>query len=52
MPKAFVNVVAVGSVLLSFIWVLRTVSGLGALEAAYVEHYFTWIPSGTFQRRV
>ena len=50
LSKAAVNVIAVGSVLLSFLWVLKTLNGLGAfsggLEKAYVEHYYTWIQSG------
>src|SRR5579863_455623 len=50
-PKSMVNAAAVGSVLLSFLWVLKTLSGLGAfsggLEMPYVEHYYTWIQSGT-----
>jgi NADH-quinone oxidoreductase subunit L len=50
--KAAVNVVAVGSVLLSFLWVLKTLGGLGAfsggLEDSYHEHYYTWIQSGIF----
>ena len=51
MSKAAINAVACGSVLLSFLWVLKTLSGLGAfsggLETTYVERYFTWIQSGT-----
>src|SRR5947209_3144122 len=46
-PKQLVNAVAVGSVLLSFLWVLKTLLGLGSMETAYVERYFTWIQSGT-----
>jgi len=50
LPKAAINAVAVGSVLLSFLWVVKTLSALGAfsggLETAYTEHYFTWIKSG------
>ena len=51
--KAVINLVAAGSVLLSFLWVLKTLSVLGVfgggqpLETAYVEHYFTWIQSGS-----
>jgi NADH-quinone oxidoreductase subunit L len=45
-PKALINTFAVGSVLLSFIWVVKTLLGLGAIETKYVEHYFTWIQSG------
>src|SRR4051812_37801723 len=49
--KGLVNAVAVGSVLLSFLWVLKTLSALGMFgagmgEEAHVEHYFTWIQSG------
>ncbi len=44
--KGVVNAVAVGSVLFSFLWVLKTLAGLGDLHAPYVEHYFTWIQSG------
>jgi NADH-quinone oxidoreductase subunit L len=46
--KAMVNTVAIGSVVLSFAWVLKTLLALGALNAPYTEHYFTWIQSGTF----
>jgi NADH-quinone oxidoreductase subunit L len=49
-PKAMINAVAVGSVALSFLWVLKTLNALGAfsggLDTPYVEHYFTWIQSG------
>ena len=44
--KSLVNLVAIGSVLLSFVWVLKTLYGLGDLSSAHVEHYFTWIQSG------
>src|ERR1700674_250829 len=52
LPQAAINAVAVGSVLLSFLWVLKTLSALGVfgggspLEQAYSEHYYTWIQSG------
>jgi NADH-quinone oxidoreductase subunit L len=46
--KGLVNVFAIGSVLLSFAWVLKTISGLGDLTSPYTEHYFTWIQSGAF----
>ena len=53
--KPVTNAIAVGSVLLSFLWVLKTLSALGvfsggeeALKEAYVEHYYTWIQSGAF----
>src|SRR5271168_4831279 len=44
--NAFVNAVAIGSVLLSFAWVLKTLAALGPMETAYVERYFTWFQSG------
>jgi len=46
--KAIVNSIAIGSVLLSFAWVLKTLLGLGELNAPHAEHYFTWIQSGSF----
>src|SRR5262245_4646714 len=45
--NAFVSVVAVGSVLLSFAWVVKTLLVLGNLETAYIERYFTWFQSGS-----
>jgi NADH-quinone oxidoreductase subunit L len=44
--KGLVNTVAIGSVALSFAWVLKTIFALGALAGTYSEHYFTWIQSG------
>jgi NADH-quinone oxidoreductase subunit L len=44
--KATINAIAIGSVVLSFAWVLKTLFGLSPLESAYTEHYFTWIRSG------
>ena len=49
LSKASVHSIAILSVLCSFGWVLKTVLGLGALPAAHVEHYFTWIQSGAVQ---
>src|SRR5262245_10434956 len=49
LPKAAINTFAIGSVLLSFAWVVKTLVGLGDLERAHIEHYFTWIASGQFQ---
>jgi len=45
--KAAVNAIAIGSVLLSFAWVLKTLAGLGDLNAAHTEQYYTWIQSGS-----
>jgi NADH-quinone oxidoreductase subunit L len=47
--KTVVNAIAIGSVLLSLFWVVKTLLGLGALEQPYVERYYTWIQSGTLQ---
>src|SRR5260221_13354749 len=52
LSKTVVNLIACGSLLLSFLWVLKTLNALGvfsggnALEQAYKEQYFTWIQSG------
>src|SRR6202171_1765008 len=52
LSKTAINAVAVGSVFLSFMWVLKTLITLGVfgrgtpLEQAYTEHYYTWIQSG------
>ena len=47
--KAVINTIAIGSVLLSLAWVVKTLLGLGELNAAYIERYFTWIQSGAFR---
>jgi NADH-quinone oxidoreductase subunit L len=47
MPKSMINVFAIGSVTLSFLWAVKTLVGLSPLETKYIEHYFTWIQSGT-----
>ncbi|HVO97544.1 MAG TPA: NADH-quinone oxidoreductase subunit L [Bryobacteraceae bacterium] len=48
--KTIINAVAVGSVLASFLVVLKVLNALGAftggLEETHFEHYFTWIQSG------
>ncbi|MBI3473057.1 MAG: NADH-quinone oxidoreductase subunit L [Candidatus Solibacter usitatus] len=46
LAKGAVTAIALGSVLLSFAWVVKTLVGLGALETAYIERYFTWFQSG------
>jgi NADH-quinone oxidoreductase subunit L len=46
LPKSIINLAAVGSVLLSFLWVLKTLNALMPLDAPYAENYFTWISSG------
>jgi len=44
--KGLVNTFAIGGVVLAFLWVLKTLFGLGGMNAVYTEHYFTWIQSG------
>ncbi len=50
LSKSAINVIAVGSVALSFLWVLKTLNALGAfsggLDQGYTEHYYTWMQSG------
>ena len=46
LPKAAVTSTAILSVVLSFLWAVKVLLALGALETPYVEHYFTWIQSG------
>jgi len=47
--QAVVNTVAIGTVVLSFAWVVRVLLGLGDLPTAYSERYFTWVQSGSLQ---
>ncbi len=47
LPKSAVNAFAIGSVLLSFLWVVKTLTGAGDLEHPIVERYYTWIASGS-----
>ena len=51
LSKSAINAIACGSVLLSFLWVLKTLFGLqafgGGLMEPHIERYFTWIQSGT-----
>jgi NADH-quinone oxidoreductase subunit L len=49
LSKTVINAVAVGSVVLSFLWVLKSVLALNGPEEAHIEHYFTWIQSGAFK---
>src|SRR5262249_24482265 len=46
LPKAAINLIAVGSVLLSFAWVVKIL--LSGTELPIREHYYTWIQSGAF----
>ena len=47
LPKSAINAFAVGSVLLSLLWVIKVLTSLGGMEEAYVERYYTWIQSGS-----
>lgn len=49
LPKPFVNLVAIGSVALSFLYVVFVLSRLWPLDVAFIQHYFTWIQSGFLQ---
>ncbi|MFL6350407.1 MAG: NADH-quinone oxidoreductase subunit L [Bryobacteraceae bacterium] len=46
LSKAVISAIAVGSIAVSFGYVLLILSKLYPLETAYSEHYFTWIQSG------
>jgi NADH-quinone oxidoreductase subunit L len=46
LPKSAVTLTAIGSVVLSLLWAVKVLLGLGTLEHAYVERYFTWMQSG------
>ncbi len=49
LSKPLVNLIAVGSVAASFLYVLFALSKLWPVDHAYTEHYFTWIQSGFLQ---
>jgi len=49
LSKGPINAVAIGSVVLSFLWVLRVVASTIGVQAPHIEHYLTWIQSGTLQ---
>jgi NADH-quinone oxidoreductase subunit L len=38
LSKPVISIIACGSVLLSFLWVLKTIASLGAPDTAHVEH--------------
>ena len=49
LTKPLVNLIGVGSVALSFLYVLVTLSKLWPLDTPFSAHYFTWIQSGFLQ---
>src|SRR4051812_23105050 len=49
LSKTVINAIAVGSVVLAFLWVLKVVLALQGTEEAHIERYFTWIQSGSFK---
>src|SRR5579885_2911196 len=49
MSKSLVNLFAIGSVALSFIYVCVVLARLWPLDTAYVEHNYTWLQSGFLQ---
>jgi NADH-quinone oxidoreductase subunit L len=49
LPKAAINAIAIGTVLLSFAWVLRSLAALMPIETAHIERYGVWIQSGALQ---
>ncbi|MFL6415242.1 MAG: NADH-quinone oxidoreductase subunit L [Bryobacteraceae bacterium] len=49
LSKSVVNLAAIASVAVSFLYVLLAVNRLYPLTTPYVEHDFTWIQSGFFQ---
>ena len=46
LSKGLISTIAIGSVALSFLWVVRALSELGQLDTPHIERYFTWISSG------
>ncbi len=48
-PRGVVNLVAVGPVVLSLLWVVRVLAALGPLETPHAERYFTWFESGAMR---
>ena len=47
LSKSVVSAVAIGSVALSFLWVVKCLMAIAPLETPHVERYFIWIASGT-----
>jgi len=46
LPKAVIHTVAVSTVALAFVWVLKTVIALQPLAEPHIERYFDWIRVG------
>src|SRR5450755_1692501 len=48
LSKTIINAIAVGSVVLAFLWVLKTGAACDWGATPLHSHYFTWIKSGAF----
>jgi NADH-quinone oxidoreductase subunit L len=48
LPKALINTVAIGSVVLAFLWVLKTGAACDWGATPLHSHYFMWMASGAF----
>ena len=46
LSKPIVSSIAIGSVVMSLLWVFKSLNDLGQLETSHIERYFTWISSG------
>jgi NADH-quinone oxidoreductase subunit L len=49
LSKFAIHTVAVGVVLLSFAWAVKTLAALGNLDSPHVESYFDWIDSANLR---
>src|SRR5581483_3481325 len=49
LSKSAINLIAIGSVAVSFLYVVIVLSKLYPLDSVHSEHYFTWIQSGFLQ---
>ena len=49
LSKSLINLIAIGSVALSFLYVVFVLAKLWPLDTTASEHYFTWLQSGFLQ---
>ncbi len=52
LSKTAVNAIAIGTVALSFVWVLKVLRALAPMGSPYTESYGTWIDSGILNVRL